>query len=185
MLSLMKEFFAGMTTQMIVGNIIALVGSLVMVGLGFIKKKNHVLLGQCVQNVLLGTSNLILGGVSGFITNVLTIIRNLIAVKVEFKLPLKLLFMAAQIALTAIFNNLGWVGWMPTVAACLFIWFLDTKSDLTMKIVVIVTQVMWTIFDWTICSYTTLLFDFFTMASNAVGIILILRDNSNKRNAEE
>lgn len=176
MLEYFKNLYTGLSTQQLIGNIVALFGCIVMVGIGFIKHKKQILLAQCVQNVLLGTSNLLLGGISGFITNVVTIIRNLVAFQFPFTLPFKLVFIAIQILLTAIFNNLGWIGWMPALAGCLFIWFLDAKSDMTFKIVIITTQILWTIFDWTIKSYTTLVFDFFTMASNLVGIVLILQE---------
>ena len=61
----------------IIGNIIAFLGCGLMVLVGFIKEKRRILSVQCIQFTLQGASNLILGGYSGFIANVVSILRNL------------------------------------------------------------------------------------------------------------
>jgi 16S rRNA (cytosine1402-N4)-methyltransferase len=61
---------------LLIGNAISMIGCLIMVGIGFLKKKNHILIAQSVQCLFIGSGNLILGGISGFICNMVTIIRN-------------------------------------------------------------------------------------------------------------
>ena len=60
----------------ILGNIIALFGSIVMVMIGFLKKKEQIIIAQCIQCGFIGLANLVLGGISGFVTNCFTILRN-------------------------------------------------------------------------------------------------------------
>jgi len=148
-----------------------------MVSIGLIKKKENVLIAQCFQSAIMGIGNLILGGVTGFVTNLVTIVRNLVTFKREFTLPLKLAFIAFFAIMCAFVNQQGIIGWLPTLAAIIFTWFLDTKSDLTLKIVILVTMVMWLVFDLTIQNYTASFFDVLTLISNTIGLIRIKKDN--------
>ena len=111
----------------LLGNAVTFIGALLMVGIGFIKTKKNILRVQCIQFAIMGIGNLILGGVTGFISNAVSILRNLICFKRELTLPLKLLFIAIQIIITGSVNRMGFIGWLPVFAACLFTWFLDTK----------------------------------------------------------
>lgn len=160
----------------LLGNAVTFIGALLMVGIGFIKTKKNILRVQCIQFAIMGIGNLILGGVTGFISNAVSILRNLICFKRELTLPLKLLFIAIQIIITGSVNRMGFIGWLPVFAACLFTWFLDTKSEITLKTVIIATQVMWCVYDFTIHNYTSLAMDLFTIASNAAGIVLIKKE---------
>ena len=78
----------------LIGNIVALAGAAVMVASGFIKNRKNVLIAQCGQFAIMGVSNLILGGVTGMISNVVSILRNIICLKREFTIPLKIFYPA-------------------------------------------------------------------------------------------
>ena len=84
---------------LLLGNSIAFMGCLIMVGVGFLQKKTHILIAQCVQCSLMGLSNLVLGGISGFICNYISIVRNLVFVKYPATKTLKLTFIGLQILL--------------------------------------------------------------------------------------
>ena len=124
----------------LLGNLISLAGAVLMVVIGFIKRKEKVLAVQCVQFSLMGAGNLVLGGVTGALSNLLSLVRNLICYKTGITLPLKLIFIAAQAGLSLWVNTQGLIGLLPVIAACIFTWFLDVKSDLGMKILLIGTQ---------------------------------------------
>ena len=49
---------------LLIGNAISMVGCLIMVLIGFLKRKNAILIAQCVQCLFMGAGNLILGGIS-------------------------------------------------------------------------------------------------------------------------
>lgn len=66
---------------LIIGNIIALIGSILMVYVGVIKDKKGILFVQSLQIALLAISNLVLNGISGFIINTINFIRNIICYK--------------------------------------------------------------------------------------------------------
>ena len=62
----------------IIGNIIALAGSLLMVYSGLLKKAKDVIFVQSIQVTLQAASNLVLGGISGAIVDLLNLVRNII-----------------------------------------------------------------------------------------------------------
>lgn len=155
------------------GNAIALIGASIMVVSGLIKKKRQIVLVQCIQFTLQGISNLILGGVTGFISGMASVVRNVISLRVEFTLPYKLAFIGLQIVLTYFFNTGGSLGLIPPVSTCLFTWFLDTKSETVLKTVIIITMFMWIVYDWSIQNYVSFAFDIGTVVSNVIGILAL------------
>ncbi len=64
---------------LIIGNVIGLIGSIVMVIGGNIKNKNKALTTQTIQLIILGISNVILGSISGLIINLISVIRNILS----------------------------------------------------------------------------------------------------------
>lgn len=79
-----------MNKTLIIGNAVALLASLFMVYSGILKKKNQILIAQNVQIILLIISNIILGGISGAISNTAGLIRNLLYQKKWLKMPIKI-----------------------------------------------------------------------------------------------
>ena len=155
------------------GNAVSMIGCLIMVGVGFLKRKQHILLAQSVQCLCMGAGNLILGGVSGFGSNVGTILRNLVFSKRNVTVPLKVFFIALQIVLSLGSLDAGWIAWLPVLAAAVFTWFLDTQSETRLKVVILFSQVMWLIYDIHYLNYVATTFDVLTMCSNLIGLYMI------------
>ena len=117
----------------LIANIVALVGSLLMVGVGLLKKKNQILLIQCVQFSIQGAANLLLGGITGAIANAVSIARNLFCLKFEYTACWKVIFLAVQVMLSLGTNNLGMLGWLPVISAMIYTWFLDVKDEVQLN----------------------------------------------------
>ena len=160
---------------LLIGNGISMVGCLIMVAIGFLKKKSHILLAQSAQCVFMGIGNLVLGGVSGFISNIVTIVRNLVCLKFPVTVRLKVLFIALQVLLSLGSLGKGMISWLPVLAAAVFTWFLDTKSDVKLKFVILSTQIMWLIYDLYYCNYVASAFDVLTFVSNLIGLYMITK----------
>ena len=64
--------------QIVIGNIVALVGSVLMAYSGIIKEKPKILIVQTIQMLMLAISNIILGGVPGAIINSVNCVRNML-----------------------------------------------------------------------------------------------------------
>ncbi len=160
---------------LLIGNAISMIGCLIMVLIGFLKKKNHILIAQCVQCLFMGVGNLTLGGVSGFICNVVTILRNLVFVKFKNTTFLKVFFILLQLVLSISTLSAGFISWLPLIAAALFTWCMDTKSAAKLKICILCTQVMWLTYDLYYLNYVASAFDVMTMISNIIGLYMVTR----------
>ena len=157
--------------MMVIGNLVSLAGCLLMVAVGFIRKKSHILAAQCVQFGFMGFGNLLLGGTSGFISNMVGIARNLVFAKFRTTTALKIFFILLQLLLSSLGDGL--ISWLPIIAAAIFTWSLDTKSEAKLKVVIITTQVLWLIYDLYYRNYVAAAFDVMTMVSNLVGFFMV------------
>ncbi len=169
------------TQILIIGNIISLIGCLIMVGVGFLKKKNQILLVQIVQFFFMGVGNWILGGFSGLVSNFVEIFRNAIGIKREFTTPFKVFFIAIQVIITVFVNDMGLIGWFPVIATCIFTWCMDSKSEVLLKTLIIIAQLMWAFYDFNLVNYAALTFDLLTVLSNLIGIVMIRMDKGTEK----
>jgi len=162
-------------TPLFIGNAISMIGCLIMVAIGLLKRKNQILIAQCIQCLFMGVGNLVLGGVSGFICNIVTILRNLVFVKFRNTIFLKISFIVLQFLLSIGTLSAGFISWLPLIAAALFTWCMDTKSAAKLKICILCTQVMWLTYDLYYRNYVASAFDVMTMVSNLIGLYMVCR----------
>ena len=64
------------------------------------------------------------------------------------------------------------------IAAAIFTWCMDTRSDVKLKLCILGTQVLWLIYDLFYCNYVASAFDAMTFASNLVGLYMITRNKA-------
>lgn len=167
--------------MLIAGNVISFLGCMVMIALGLVKNKKHILLGQMGQFTLQGVANLLLGAVSGVVSCVVSILR--IAVFTRFrKVPawLKLSFLALQAVLTLLMGAQTFSDWLPVLSMVLYTWYLDTEDAVLFKLVNMAGVVMWVFYDFIHRNYSAFTFDLFTIISTTVGILMILSDRKRK-----
>lgn len=156
--------------SLIIGNIIALIASLLMVYTGIIKEKKKVLYVQSMQIGLFAISNLVLNGISGFIINAINFIRNIICYRNKLNVLMKLIISIVSIGLTLYFNNFGIIGLLPLVSALVYLWFMTIKDDIKFKIILIISVALWLAYDFTIKSYTASVFDILTILTSIISI---------------
>ena len=158
----------------VMANLVSMVGCVLMVAIGFMQKRRTILLAQCVQFSILAAANLMLGAMTGFISGGIGIIRNLVFLKWENTRFLKLIFVAVQLVLSLSVGIHSFIDWFPIISTVLFTWFLDVKSEVRLKLVMIVAQSLWLIYDLVYLNYVTAVFDALTITSNLIGIMMIL-----------
>ena len=129
--------------------------------------------------ILFILSNIVLGGVTGAITNFINLIRNVLYYKNRFGIKEKIVISLVLIILSLVTNNLFIIGLLPLVSGLLYIWFIDVKDMIKFKILIIVTTLLWLIYDLTIKSYTSSIFYIATIIASIVSIIQI---NINRKN---
>ena len=157
----------------IIGNIIALIASLVMVYSGTLKQKKKILYFQTVQIGLSVISNLVLGGISGAIINVIGLIRNILCYKDRLKIKEKIIITILATILILKFNNLGFLGFLPLISTVTYIWLMNIKNVKMFKMLIAITTLMWFIYDFVIKAYTAAIFDAITITVNLVSIFQI------------
>lgn len=167
-------------TQVVIGNIIALIASILMVLAGLQKKKKKILFIQIIQIALSVISNLILGGYTGAIINALSCVRDILCYKDKMGTKEKIIIIILAVGLSLAFNNLGWIGLLPLIATVVYILFMNTKDVVKFKLLIIFSMVMWLIYDLYIKSYTSGVFDFMSVIANIVAIWQIKRYNYSK-----
>ena len=166
--------------RILIGNLIAFAGAVIMVLIGLIRSKRNILIAQCVQFAVMGIGNLVLGGVTGFVSNIVSIARNIVCFYRPLTVPLKLLFIVILGGIGLYTNNLGLVGLCPVISAVLFTWYLDS-DEIRLKIVIIITSALWTCFDFTIHNYVTMVMDLLTIVTNTAGIVMIRSGKAGRR----
>ena len=159
--------------MLLLGNIAAFIGCIIMVAIGLVKKKEHILTAQCVQFAFMGLGNLALGASAGAVSNAVSIVRNLVFARVKNTTALKLIFIALQAVLTLLAGGTALIEWLPVTAVVVYTWCLDIKSDVGFKLVILGTQVLWTVYDLHYRNYVAFTFDILTMISTVIGIFRI------------
>ncbi len=147
-----------------------------MVLTGLIKNKNKILAVQCIQFILMGTSHYLLGATGGVVATVVSILRNVVFFKFKITVPLKLLFIALSVGLslgTVTFNP---ITWFPILATCFFTWVLDSEDIIKFKNVMIVTLIMWFVYDAYHLNFVSAAFDAFTIVSTGYSVWQIKKE---------
>ena len=137
----------------IIGNAVAFAGAVLMVGIGLIRTRRSILLTQCAMFGLMGTANIILGGMTGAVSSLVSILRNVLCLRGPLSVPVKLFVIAIQILLSVKVNSLGWIGWLPIISACFY------------------------------TNYVAFIFDILTILSNLYGIFSLKSHHIIKQNA--
>ena len=166
--------------MLLLGNIVSFFGCIVMVAVGFIKNKDKIMKVQCLQFGLMGLGNLILGAMGGFVSNGVSIIRNLAFTRIGATPRMKVGFIVVQAVLTLIVGGTALIEWLPIIGMVVFVWCLDMKSAVGFKCVMMFGQSLWVIYDWYYMNYSAFAFDILTLITTVVGIVMILREKKKR-----
>lgn len=166
--------------SIIIGNIIGLIAAIIMMLSGLIKSKKKILIWQTTQIGITVISNIILGGITGIIVNLLSVIRNILCYKDKLNITAKIIISSLATIISIRFNNLGIAGYLPVISTVTYIWLMDVKDVKKFKLLICFTMVMWLGYDLAIKGYTMALFDFLTIVSNVSTIIYkVYKEKSN------
>ena len=164
--------------QIIIGNIIALMASIIMVYSGYLKQKKKILYVQTIQIGLSVLSNIVLGGITGAIINAISCVRNILCYKEKLNNISKIILIAIATILSLLFNNLGIIGLLPLIGTIVYILLMNIKDVIKFKYLIIFTMILWTLYDLYIKSYTSACFDAMCIITNFGSIIQINKQKS-------
>ena len=166
--------------QIFIGNVVALIASIIMVYTGYIKNKNRIIFVQTIQIILMVISNLILGGLTGAISNIVGCIRNILCYKDKLNKVAKIILIVVAIILSFSFNNLGILGLLPLISTVTYIVLMDIKDVVKFKYLIFFTMILWFVYDLYIKSYTSACFDFMTLVVSVISIVQIKNNKVKK-----
>ena len=167
----------------IIGNIVALIAASFSIILGIIKNREKIIYIQTIQFIFYMIANFILGGITGAISNLIGIVRNILSYKEKLTKFIIISIILISIILTLMFNNLGIIGLLPLVNTIIYTLFINEKNPLKFKILLLLTFLLWFIYDITIKSYTSAVFDLVSTITAIFSTYQIYK-NTNKQTSQ-
>lgn len=161
-----------------IANAIDFAAALIQAGTGSIKKKANILLVQIVQLLMQAVSMLMLGGVTGAMSNVLSCYRNYLCYKERLNTFWKAALIAASVAMTALLNEQGLLGILPAAVCTVYIIFMDVRDPIRFKLLVTLSFLPWMVYHFVLKSYVGAVFDAITVLTNAVTLCFMVRERS-------
>ena len=164
--------------NILIANIIDFLAALLQVASGSIKKKSKILIVQTIQMMLQGVSMLLLGGVTGAVSNVLSCYRNYLCYKDKLSTAWKAILIGASLVLTFLLNNQGWLGVVPFVICTVYILLMDMKDPIKFKILVMLSFVPWMVYHFILKSYVGAMFDAATIVTNIITLRAMIKEKN-------
>lgn len=160
----------------VIANAIDFLAALIQVGSGSIKKKSKILAVQTIQLLMQAVSMLLLGGVTGAVSNVLSCYRNYLCYRDKLTGFWKILLIAASILMTVLLNEQGLLGILPAVVCTIYIIFMDIKDPVKFKLLVTLSFVPWMVYHFVLKSYVGAIFDAATVITNGITLYVMIKD---------
>ena len=165
--------------NILIANIIDFLAALLQVASGSIKKKSKILMVQNFQMMLQGVSMLLLGGVTGAVSNVLSCYRNYLCYKDKLNTVWKAILIAVSLVMTIVFNNQGWLGVVPFAICTVYIILMDMKDPIKFKLLVMLSFVPWLIYHFALKAYVAAFFDAATVVTNVIALSAMIKEKKN------
>ncbi len=149
------------STILLIAHGFTLIAQLVNLYASTRKKKNDILIWQCVFMALIGITSYLLEGYSAVVTDILGIIRNLIIIKGIENKSVDIIQMVLCIILGVYFNNNGLIGYLPIVATISQSLLLLNRRARTesVQLVCAFSSICWAVFNLGIGSYVGAVFN--------------------------
>lgn len=102
--------------EVLYANILTIIGQLITFYSSTRKQKNQILIFQIVAMAVMSCGSLLLKGYSAIVMDAVAILRNLFSIfSINFK-GLPIFFIVLSLILGYLFNNMGFIGYLPMIA---------------------------------------------------------------------
>ena len=160
----------------LIANIIDFLAALLQVASGSIKKKARILVVQTVQLLMQAVSMLLVGGITGALSNVLSCLRNYLCYKEKLNIFWKAAIILVSVALTVCFNDQGLLGILPVAVCTVYILLMDLKDPIAFKLLVTLSFVPWVFYHFFVGLYVAAVFDALSVLTNAVTLGIMIKE---------
>lgn len=171
-------------TKWLIAQLLSLIGYVLMVVTGYIKREKKMLRTQNVQLLFIIGMGVLLNAFSGIIINSIQIIKNEIYLRGKLNKYTKAVIVGLGIVMTLIFNNGGIAGWLPAVNLFIFTYFLGMGGEIGIKALIFITTCGWGVYDLSITNYVGFVFDILTIISCIIGIFRLKKESGSRKTAE-
>ena len=162
--------------SVIIANVVDFIAAVIQVGSGAIKQKKKILVVQNIQLFMQAISMLILGGITGAISNVLSCFRNYLCYKEKLNTAWKAVLIGASVAMTVLMNEQGLLGVLPAAVSTVFILFMDVKDPVKFKLLIIATVIPWIYYHFVLQAYVGVACDVATVITNGITLRAMIKD---------
>lgn len=159
-----------MSINIVIANIVSLLAATLMLCSGLVKDAKKTIVVQSVEMFFFILSNVLVLSIPGIISNILGIVRNHLCTKNKLSWTNRIVLVVASIILGMLVNNIGLIGWLPILTSIVFAIFMDT-NDTRMKVITMLTCIMWAVHDIYVGLYVSFAFDVFTALFSLVTIV--------------
>jgi hypothetical protein len=160
----------------ITANIIDFIAALIQVVSGSIKQKSRILMVQILQLLLQAVSMLLLGGITGAVSNVLSCYRNYLCYQGKLSAFWKAILIGVSVVMTILLNDQGLWGILPAVVCAVYILLMDIKDPIKFKLLVTLSFIPWMFYHFVLGSYTGAFFDAATIITNTVTLVVMMAE---------
>ena len=164
----------------LIGRIFSILACTLMVIIGYMKHKRTILWAQNAQFILFSISYACLGGIAAVVSNMVSLIRNLICLKWNLTIPLQIFFIAFQGMFTFITTQNRWVDWLPFIAATFITITIRSKKDLLIKLGCIGSILCFGTYDFYLKNWIVFAFDCFSLITSLIGVYCIIIEHNRK-----
>ena len=161
-------------------NIISFIGGLLMLLVGILKRKDHMLYAQSVQFTLQSIAQFLVGSITAGISNLIGIIRIFVFTHTRVTAWLKLGFILLQALLSWLAGADTLLEWLPVLAMVAYTWYLDTEDAILFKAVNLLGSSLWLVHDISYGLYSLVIFDVLTIISLILGMLMLVYDRYKK-----
>lgn len=161
------------TTSLIIGNLCTLMAMGSNAISATRKTKNGILLSQSVSQLVYLTSALVLRGYSAAVQNVVSIVRNLAAIRNIRNAWLEWFLVGLAAVLGIVFNNRGLIGLLPVIGNLQYtiVIFRLRDKDRALKLSFWISTLCFAIFNIAICNFVGAASDLVVLITT--GIVLL------------
>ena len=147
------------------------------------KTKKDILFYQSISQFIWGMSSIFLKGYSASVQNFMTIVRTFFALKEEPPKWIQWGIILASVVLGIVFNNRGFMGWLPIIAnleysICVF---TIKDNEKLLKISFLISVILFVIFNIYIVSIVGTIANFFIIGSYVISIVKHDQPQENKK----
>ncbi len=159
--------------KIIIANGIVFVGCTLLVAAGASKSSVRTVVLQTIQLILSATANFLLGGYTGVVLNLVSIIRNGVVLKNKYTMPVRIGFVLLMIISGLLTNNRGILGYGIILGNAVFTACLGLKKEEILKLALAFCIMWWALYDFVNKNYVGTIFDIATFISSIVGYFRI------------